>query len=196
MWVIYLLWFLAEKLASLAEAGAEQGPKMSIYHFLWRQRSEITTNQRGQWTGRYGHKRRLRTIKKEMEKSEDWSLVEAVRCEIPFDKYVTWTNKMFFFRSFRVFCRRPTMGIVLCLLVSDKPITVVIVGNNIGPEYFPSTATIFNYRRPLTQTARAWKWKIHKAQLQRERVSSLAGNKTPTLSAIRSAWRDSFIILY
>ena len=28
------------------------------------------------------------------------------------------------------------MGIVLCLLVSDKPITVVIVGNNIGPEYF------------------------------------------------------------
>ena len=47
---------------------AEQGPKMSIYHFLWRQRSEITTNQRGQWTGRYGHKRRLRTIKKEMEK--------------------------------------------------------------------------------------------------------------------------------
>lgn len=30
------------------------------------------------------------------------------------------------------------MGIVLCLLVSDKPITVVIVGNNIGPEYFPS----------------------------------------------------------
>ena len=38
------------------------------------------------------------------------------------------------------------MGIVLCLLVSDKPITVVIVGNNIGPEYFPSTATIVKLR--------------------------------------------------
>ena len=48
------------------------------------------------------------------------------------------------------------MGIVFCLLVSDKPImAVVIVGNIIGPEYFPSTATIFNYHQPLTQTARA-----------------------------------------
>ena len=134
-------------------------------------------------------------------KSEDWSLVVLLwrkQSGVKFPLINTWLEQTkCSFGSFRVFCRRPTMGIVLCLLVSDKPITVVIVGNNIGPEYFPSTATIFNYRRPLTQTARAWKWKIHKAQLQRERVSaSLSGNKTPTLSAIRSAWRDSFIILY
>ena len=108
-------------------------------------------------------------------KSEDWSLVVLLwrkQSGVKFPLINTWLEqRKCSFRSFRVFCRRPTMGIVLCLLVSDKPITVVIVGNNIGPEYFPSTAaTIFNYRRPLTQTARAWKWKIHKAQLQRERV--------------------------
>ena len=48
------------------------------------------------------------------------------------------------------------MGIVLCLLVSDKPITVVIVGNNIGPEYFPQYSIICGHslRQPERESGK------------------------------------------
>ena len=85
------------------------------------------------------------------------------------------------------------MGIVLCLLVSDKPIAVVIVHNNIGLEYF-SIHRRYNIQLSATHSdSQSVKVENTKAQLQKERVStvsSLSGNESPTLSAIRRAWRD------